>query len=236
MQNPPNPLAEGPARELCGIVLHPAAHTLSPVLHGAAYAALGLNAVYLTFNVAPYALEGAVTMMKTAVQDLVEGLDLDTSRTIFVPALSSGETVASKSGRIPVLARQCAEAVGASFVRDAIKKQAHEPIHDVRGAGGRRAVLDKAGYAADGIAARNILVFDDFITRGDTLSHIAQAILMSNPRATVYGVALGKTERRDYHRIRFGIEISNDHVPHKWNTLWVQGEQRYQKRRGRSKS
>ena len=64
MQNPPNSLVEGPARELCGIVLHPAGHTLSPVLHGAAYAALGLNAVYRTFDVAPHGLEGAVAEMR----------------------------------------------------------------------------------------------------------------------------------------------------------------------------
>ncbi len=57
-------LAKGPARELCGIILHPAGHTLSPLLHPAAYAALGLDAVYLTFDVAPRALEGALAGMR----------------------------------------------------------------------------------------------------------------------------------------------------------------------------
>lgn len=61
---PVQALDEGPARELCGIILHPAGHTLSPVLHQAAYAALGLDAVYLAFDVAPSALEGAVTGMR----------------------------------------------------------------------------------------------------------------------------------------------------------------------------
>lgn len=40
-----------PAR--CGIVLHPAGHTLSPVLHEAAYRALGLDARYEVFDVQP---------------------------------------------------------------------------------------------------------------------------------------------------------------------------------------
>ncbi len=55
---------KGPAPELCGIILHPAGHTLSPVLHRAAYAALNLHAVYLAFDVAPYALESALAGMR----------------------------------------------------------------------------------------------------------------------------------------------------------------------------
>jgi shikimate dehydrogenase len=36
---------------LCGILLHPAGHTRSPAMHAAAYAALGIDAVYLAFDV-----------------------------------------------------------------------------------------------------------------------------------------------------------------------------------------
>ena len=36
---------------LCGIVLHPAGHTRSPAMHNAAYAALGLDALYMAFDV-----------------------------------------------------------------------------------------------------------------------------------------------------------------------------------------
>ncbi len=152
---------------------------------------------------------------------------------LSVPALSSSETIASEKGLLPFLTRRCAEATEADFVHDAITKQAHQPIHGIYNAADRRAVLDKAEYKAGNIDADSVLVFDDFITRGDTLSHIAEAILESNPGATVYGVALGKAERRAYHR-RYGIEISNDHVPQRWDTLWEQGEQRYQERKGRS--
>jgi shikimate dehydrogenase len=45
---------------LCGIVLHPAGHTRSPAMHNAAYAALGLDAVYLAFDVGPTELADAV--------------------------------------------------------------------------------------------------------------------------------------------------------------------------------
>lgn len=169
------------------------------------------------------ALMGGVTMMEVAVPQLVTGLGLDPSRTTFVPALSSSETVAAKKGLLAVLARRCAKAAGAASVHDAISKRPHQPIHGIYNAAARKAVLDGAEYRAGDIDADDILVFDDFITRGDTLSHIAQAILEANPRARMYGVALGKAERRAYHR-QFGREISNDHVPKKWDILWRKGE------------
>jgi hypothetical protein len=181
------------------------------------------------------ALVGGVRMMEAAVPRLVKGLGLDVSRTTFVPALSSSETIASEKGILPVLALRCAEATGAGFVHDAITKRAHLPIHGIYNAAGRKAVLDKAEFKAGNIDADSILVFDDFITRGDTLSHIAQAILESNPGTTVYGVALGKAERRAYHS-QHGVEISNDHVRQEWDTLWEQGERRYRVRKARSKS
>lgn len=45
---------------LCGIVLHPASHTRSPAMHNAAYAALGLDAAYLAFDVPPPRLAPAI--------------------------------------------------------------------------------------------------------------------------------------------------------------------------------
>jgi len=52
--------AISPATELCGIVLHPASHTRSPAMHNAAFEALGIDARYLAFDVAPEALAAAI--------------------------------------------------------------------------------------------------------------------------------------------------------------------------------
>jgi shikimate dehydrogenase len=52
--------AISPRTQLCGIFLHPAGHTRSPALHNAAYAALGLDAVYLAFDVKPCDLAAAI--------------------------------------------------------------------------------------------------------------------------------------------------------------------------------
>lgn len=58
---PPRPGAE---TALCGIVLHPSGHTRSPAMHNAAYRALGLDAVYLAFDVPPAALAPAVAGLR----------------------------------------------------------------------------------------------------------------------------------------------------------------------------
>ena len=46
---------------LCGIVLHPAGHTRSPAMHNAAFAALGIDAAYLAFDVSPRDLPAAIS-------------------------------------------------------------------------------------------------------------------------------------------------------------------------------
>ena len=81
--------------ELCGVILHPAAHTRSPAMHNAAFAALGLDAAYLAFDVPPErlaaAIEGARALgirqlavsipHKEAVMGLVDSVD-ETARAI----------------------------------------------------------------------------------------------------------------------------------------------------------
>jgi len=49
---------------LCGIALHPAGHTLSPVLHAAAYRALGLDARFEVFDLPHGELEPALAGLR----------------------------------------------------------------------------------------------------------------------------------------------------------------------------
>jgi shikimate dehydrogenase len=53
-------------RSLCGIVLHPAGHTLSPVIHAAAYAALGLDASFTVFDVPASRLASVVCELRAS--------------------------------------------------------------------------------------------------------------------------------------------------------------------------
>ena len=178
-------------------------------------------------------LYGAANLMKTAAPLLVNYLGLDKSKTVFIPALSSSETVALEEGFLSIMARGCAKVANVGFVQDAITKKAHSPLHFYGNKDERREILGEANYKSVRIKAENILIFDDFITRGETLSHIARAIHKANTGIRVYGVCLGKNESRIYQRERFNKEISNDRVPKEWDALWEQGEKQY--RRGQRK-
>jgi shikimate dehydrogenase len=71
------------------VILHPAGHTRSPAMHNAAFEALGLDAVYLAFDVPPAQLKAAIDGMrslgirqlavsiphKRAVMDLIDEVD-----------------------------------------------------------------------------------------------------------------------------------------------------------------
>ncbi len=79
---------------LCGIVLHPAGHTRSPAMHNAAYAALGLDALYVVFDVPESRLRDAIAGIrglglrqvsisiphKTRILDLVDEVDATAAR------------------------------------------------------------------------------------------------------------------------------------------------------------
>jgi shikimate dehydrogenase len=56
-------IAVGSSTRVVALLGHPVAHSLSPRMHNAAFAALGLDWVYAAFDVAPDRLEGAVRGM-----------------------------------------------------------------------------------------------------------------------------------------------------------------------------
>ncbi|MCP5056174.1 MAG: shikimate dehydrogenase [bacterium] len=49
-----------PTTELCAVLLHPAGHTRSPAMHNAAFSALGIDAIFMAFDVPPDALGDAL--------------------------------------------------------------------------------------------------------------------------------------------------------------------------------
>lgn len=165
------------------------------------------------------ALRCGTAVISKAVPDLLSGLGLGAASTTFVPALSSSEIVASDSGVLWKMTKYCAQVVKVGFVGDAITKNAHEPLHKTFDSSKRQAILDGANYKSGMIVADNIVIFDDVITRGATMSHIARAILEENSAVKIYGVALGKAERRQYWK-QYDEDISNDHVPQVWDRIW----------------
>lgn len=166
------------------------------------------------------AIYGGARLLCGATPGLMQAVGVDMKDSVFVPALSSGETTAKASRAIPLIAKECARLVGAGFELGALQKNAHKKIYNLYTAEERSAELDKAEYKSAKLRAGHVFVFDDFITRGDTLSRIALAVLAANPKAKVYGVALAKTER-----VAWCPNLTNDQMPAKWSKLWESGEQ-----------
>lgn len=164
---------------------------------------------------------GAAHLFYEAFPPLFGALGFKGGESVFVSALSSSETKADPERPIPYIASQLAGLVGAKEAIGAITKQPHNRIHNLYRAEARDAELDKAQYVCGKLPAKNVFVFDDFVTRGGTLSRVAQAVHAANPGSTVYGVALAKTER-----INYCYNPKNDHVPAKWAKAWIDGEEK----------
>jgi shikimate dehydrogenase len=97
---------------LCGVVLHPAGHTRSPAMHNAAYAALGLDAVYVAFDVRPEALAAAITGWRA-----LGGRQLSVSiphKLAIVPHLDEVDDTARRIGAVNTVVRRDGALVGSN--------------------------------------------------------------------------------------------------------------------------
>lgn len=162
---------------------------------------------------------GGARLFYASFPPLLEALGLDPSECTLISALSSSETKASPERQIPYIASQLAAQVGAHEACGELAKQVHNKLHSLYRADAREAELDKANYTCGSLPGRNVFIFDDFVTRGSTLSRVAQSVLASNPKARVFGVALAKTER-----IAYCPHPDNGHVPAQWDKVWTDGE------------
>lgn len=163
---------------------------------------------------------GGAYVFYEAVPALIKHLGVDPSRTAFIPALSSSEKTANPNRAVCWIAKTCAEICGTQYTDTALSKQVHQKIHTLFSGDARTEELNKAQYQSVKIDADHIFVFDDIITRGDTLSRIALAVLAANPKCKVYGVAFAKAES-----VAYCPNPNNDQVPARWDDLWNKGEQ-----------
>ena len=163
--------------------------------------------------------EGAARLMAHVAPILVRGLGLDPGRTVFAPALRSTEKVADPDGVIALLADRCAGDCG--YQPGLLSKEPHLST----GRGGldpefRKLLLEDAAYQSASVDADTVIIVDDFIATGKTLSLAASAIRERNPDTTVYGLALAKPEWRSMMLSWYDVDVSNDHIPPQWSSIW----------------
>jgi shikimate dehydrogenase len=102
----------GARTQLCGVVLHPAGHTRSPAMHNAAFAALGLDAVYVAFDVRPEALGAALAGARAlGIRQLAVSLP---HKEAVIPHLDAVEDTARRIGAVNTVTLQDGRLVGAN--------------------------------------------------------------------------------------------------------------------------
>jgi shikimate dehydrogenase len=100
----------GARTALCGIVLHPAGHTRSPAMHNAAFRALGIDAVYLAFDVPPASLGAAIRGARAlGVRQLAVSLP---HKIAVMEHLDELEPTARQIGAVNTVTRQGERLVG----------------------------------------------------------------------------------------------------------------------------
>lgn len=160
----------GPRTQLCGVVLHPAGHTRSPAMHNAAFAALGIDAVYVAFDVPPAALPAAVAGAralgirqlavsiphKEAMLALCDEVDATARRigAVNTVTLQDGRLVGSNTDWTGVV--RAIEACGAIAGRDAVVLgaggAARAAVFGLREHGARVRVLNRTRARAERLA------------------------------------------------------------------------------------
>lgn len=158
--------------------------------------------------------------MAAAIPDLLAALRWDGKDVTFTPAVRSGETRALASGALSTLGRHCAVQCDGQFLPHLLSKQPHESLHfPPKTVPERINILEAAAFTSTAVTTSRIIVVDDLITSGLTLSYSAKAIKDQNPWVSVYGLALGKHEY--LHNLgEDDQDHPNSHIPVVWDELW----------------
>ena len=155
----------------------------------------------------------AVERAKSVLKQAIGTIRLPRSRVLVVPILGSKDATTKGSSAVSRLAAAIGEVGGYEYCEALLRKTPHRSLHNLRSASSRDAEVEgkyKSRRFADiGVGSVGcVLLVDDLVTRGTTMNDAARAILAANGELLVFGVALGKTERRGY----WGDRVNNDHL------------------------
>ena len=148
--------------------------------------------------------------------------DIAPEQTLFIPALSSQETISRPESKLARFAAAAAAGYGAGTSAQILRKNRHDSLSRTGANAARRAeILSDANYQAAQVDARYIVIVDDVSTTGQTLTAIAAAVKASNPGARVFAVVLAKQESLDFLPYETA-EAANAGVPEDLDRIWRQ--------------
>ena len=158
--------------KLLGVIGHPVEHSLSPVMHNAALAQLGLDYVYLPFPIAPENLQVAIAGLATIG---VVGFSVTIPhKQAIIPLLDEISPVAQAIGAVNTVTRRGNQWVGTntdiegfiSPLQSTYKQDWTQKIAVILGNGGAaRAVVagcHQLGFAEIHVVGRNVQRLEEF--------------------------------------------------------------------------
>jgi shikimate dehydrogenase len=135
----------GPTR-ICGVMGDPVGHSVSPAMHNAAFRALGLNYVYLPFNVSNAGLKGAVGGIRALN---IEGMNVTIPHKVaVVPLLDEIEPLAQRISAVNVIHNKGGKLTGGNTDAEGFLRLLKERGVDAQGL---RTVVLGAGGASRAI-------------------------------------------------------------------------------------
>ena len=182
------PWSPGGATRLAGVIGRPVRHSLSPVIHNAAFRALDLDWVYLAFEVTPADLRDAVAGMRAL---RIDGLSVTMPhKTDMVGLVDELSPTAEALDAVNCVARRRGALVGHNTDGDGFidALQRDEGV-DVAG---RRAVVVGAGGAARAViralgqaGAAEVVVVNRTADRGERAAALAGSVGRTGPAEMV---------------------------------------------------
>ena len=134
-----------PQTRLCGIILHPAGHTLSPAMHNAAYEQMGLDLVYLSFDVEN--VEDALAGMRSLG---IKGFSVSVPHKVEIMRhLDEIDPAAVTIGAVNTVVNKDGYLIGYNTDVDGIRSSFGENGVDIKG---QKVLLLGAGGAARAVA------------------------------------------------------------------------------------
>ncbi|WP_131818613.1 phosphoribosyltransferase [Sphingomonas turrisvirgatae] len=171
------------------------------------------------------AFMGGAYVLLEATKELMARRNLKPASVGLAVALSSRATKLNNNHVLCRTGRWLAQRLNLTFVGEKFSKQAHRSLHTLSSSGERDGEVS-GKYTCQKIeGVSTVIILDDFVTRGATLGEMKRALDETSCGISAIGLALGKHERNAY-ATGFGVNVSNEHIPDKWNQAWINNSKR----------